>query len=99
MQPDNQVEIQELTEEEIKSVVSELRDFEPVYCKRCKNKNLKKRYFALSVPIDKVADRQVKKLLKEKFNLKYYGYYEGEKNIIVASKCPVCGGERMYWDY
>jgi len=95
------LEIRDLSEEESKKVVEPLKDFQPISCKRCGNKeDLKKRLFALNIPVNHSSvNKQIRRILKEKYNLKYYGYYEGEKSIIFNAKCPVCGSEKMFWDY
>ena len=95
------LEMRELSEEESKKAVEPLRDFQPMFCKKCGNKkDLKKRLFALSIPVNHSSvEKQIRRILKEKYNLKYYGYYEDEKNIIINAKCPVCGSEKMFWNY
>ena len=95
------VEVKELNKEEAEMVIDELKDFWPVACLKCDNKKgLKQRFFLLNVPIENaMIEKEINKILKEKYDLKHFGYYMNEKTVIVASKCPVCSSEDIFWDY
>lgn len=95
------VEIKELNREEAENVIDELKDFWPITCMNCNNKkNLKQIFFLLNVPVENaLIEEEVKKILKEKYDFEHYGYYVGERTVIVSSKCPVCGSEEIFWDY
>ena len=95
------IEINELNREEAENAINELRDFWPTACMNCDNKrNLKQRFFMLNISIENaMIEKEINKILMEKYALKHFGYYMNEKTVIVASKCPVCGSEDIFWDY
>ncbi len=95
----NEINIKEISKEEVKKVSEDLRDFNPVKCLACGNKKkIVQRFFILNVSAGS-NHRKVKKALKDKFGLTYYGYDDKNKKVITTAKCPECDGEKMDWDY
>ena len=96
-----EIEIKEVGKEEVLKLSRGLIDFNPEKCLTCGNeKNIVQRFFLLNVSLESESvHRKVKKILKEKFGLTYYGYCDNNKNLITTGKCPECDGEKMNWDY
>ena len=95
------IEIIEINNEKAEETAEELKDFYPIACIKCNNKEgLAPIFFLLNIPVENaLIDKEVKKILKEKYDLEHFGYYLNEKTVIVASKCPICGSNDIFWDY
>jgi ribosomal protein S27E len=96
------IEIRELTNDEISTLSGEITDFGPVRCMDCQNvKGLVRRLFLISVsPENKLIEQETKQIMEEKFNITHYGWWSGETpNILTVSRCPKCHSEHIIWDY
>lgn len=95
------IEIKELNRVEAEKVIDELKHFSPLACMECDSKKgLKQRFFLLNVPIENILiEKEIKRILKDKYNFEHFGYYISRKTIVVASKCSNCGSENIFWDY
>lgn len=93
--------IKEISAKETKKFSRCLIDFNPIKCVACGNKkNIVQRFFLLDVLVENESiHRKVKKALRNKYGLSYYGYNEKNKKVITTAKCPECDGEKMDWDY
>ena len=98
---DKEIGIKELSEKDAAKISNELALFNPKKCLGCGNKkNLVQRFFLLNLSIEnEFVHKKVKKLLQDRYGLSYYGYSEKNKSLITTGKCPLCDGEKMYWDY
>jgi hypothetical protein len=97
-----EIEIKEMTRDEIKNLPEELKGFGPFACLKCHNKEgLKAQWFMINVtPENRLIEKETQKILKEKFNINHYGNFSGEKQeLLTAAKCPKCGSEEIFWDY
>lgn len=95
------IQIKELSKEEVIRLNRDLVDFNPVVCLACGNKQgLKQRFFLSSHPLEsETVNKSFKKKLMETFRLTYYAYSDKDKKIITTAKCPECDGEKMDWDF
>ena len=95
------IQIREVNREEAAKINKELIDFNPEKCLACGNKkDIIQRFFLLNIPVkNEIIHKKVKKILRDKYGLTYYGYSENNKNLITTAKCPECDGEKMDWDY
>lgn len=96
------IEIRELTQDEINDLTDEIKDFGPVRCMNCHNeKGFTRRLFIISVsPENKLIEKETEHIMKEKFNIAHYGWRSGEDpNILTVSQCPKCKSEHIIWDY
>lgn len=97
-----EIEIRELTKDEICDFTDEIKDFAPVRCMNCHNeKEFTRRLFIINVsPENKLVEQETKYIMKEKFNVTHYGWWSGEDtNILTVSRCPKCQSEHIIWDY
>lgn len=97
-----EIEIQELTTDEINELPDEIKDFSPVRCMNCHNEEkFAKRLFMINVsPENKLIEQETKQIMKEKFNITHYGWWSGKTpNILTVSRCPKCTSEHIIWDY
>ena len=97
-----EIEIKEMSRDEIKNLPEELKGFSPFACLKCHNKErLKGRWFTLSItPENTLVEKEIQRILKEKFNINHHGNFGGgEQEFLTAAKCPKCGGEEMFWDF
>ena len=97
-----EIEIKELSRDEIKNLPEELKGFSPFACLKCHNKEgLKGRWFTLSItPENILVEKEIRKILEEKFGITHHGNFGGgEQEFLTAAKCPKCGGEEIFWDY
>ena len=96
------IEIRELTKDEISSLTEEIKDFGPVRCMNCHNeKGFTRRLFMINVsPKNRLIEQETEHIMKEKFNIAHYGWWSGEDpNILTVSRCPKCKSEYIIWDY
>jgi ribosomal protein S27E len=96
------IEIRELTNDEISTLSGEITDFGPVRCMDCQNvKGLVRRLFLISVsPENTLIEQETKQIMEEKFNITHYGWWSSETpNILTVSRCPKCHSEHIIWDY
>jgi len=96
------IEIKELTKEEIEKLPSEIREFTPVACMDCDNKEgLGQRFFELNVPTENaLVEKETGRIMKEKYGVEHCGHWGGyKKEVLTASKCPECGSENVFEDY
>jgi hypothetical protein len=97
-----EIEIRELTQDEIDNLRDELKGFGPVRCMNCQNeKKLVRRLFLINVsPENMLIELETKRIMEEQFNITYYGWWSGETpNILNVSRCPKCHSEHIIWDY
>jgi len=80
----------------------EIKDFGPVACMKCQNKeDIKARFFSINAaPENRLIEKENKRIMKEKYGINHYGNFTGgERDILTAAKCPKCGSEEVFWDY
>ena len=97
-----EIDIRELTQEEIDNLNDEIKEFGPVRCMNCQNeKGFTRRLFLINVsPENRLIEQETKHLMEEQFNITHYGWWSGEDpNILTVSRCPKCDSERIIWDY
>ena len=97
-----EMEIKEMSGEEIKNLPEELKGFGPFACLNCHNKEgLKARWFTLSItPENMLVEKEIQRIMKEKFDINHHGNFGGGKQeFLTAARCPKCGGEAIFWDY
>jgi len=97
-----EIEIKEMSMDEIKNLPEELKGFSPFACLKCHNKEgLKGRWFTLSIsPENILVEKETQRILKEKFNINHHGNFGGgKKHYLTATKCPKCGSENIFWDF
>jgi len=97
-----EIEIREMTKDEINNLPGELKGFSPFACLKCHNREgLKARWFTINVtPENRLVELEAQRILKEKFNISHHGNFSGGKQeLLTAAKCPKCGGEEIFWDY
>lgn len=97
-----EIEIKELTRDEIKDLPEELKGFGPFACLKCHNKEgLKARWFTINVTLEnRLVELETQRIMKEKFNITHHGNFSGGKQeLLTAAKCPKCGCEEIFWDY
>lgn len=95
-------EINELSEEEIVGLPSELKDFGPIACMKCHFEDaMKIRFFrAAPMPECRQEEENLEKEMKTQFNISHFGnWVTGKELILNASKCPNCGSEEIFFDY
>lgn len=97
-----EIEIKEMTRDEIKNLPEELKGFGPFACLNCHNKEgLKPRWFTLSItPENILVEKEIQRIMKEKFYINHHGNFGGgEQEFLTAARCPKCSGEEIFWDY
>lgn len=97
-----EIEIREMTRDEIKNLPEELKGFGPFACLKCNNKEgLKGRWFTLSIsPENMLVEKEIQRIMKKKFSITHHGNFSGEEQeFLTAAKCPKCSGEEIFWDY
>jgi hypothetical protein len=97
-----EIEIKEMTKDEIKNLPEELKGFGPFACLNCHNKEgLKARWFTLSItPENILVEKEIQRIMKEKFDINHHGNFGGgEQEFLTAARCPKCSGEAIFWDY
>jgi hypothetical protein len=97
-----EINLRELTQDEISSLSDEIKDFGPVRCMNCHNeKGFTRRLFIINVsPENQLIEQETKRIMKEQFNIIHYGWWSGEDpNILTVSQCPKCKSEHIIWDY
>ncbi len=97
-----EIEIQELTTEEIQRLPDEIKDFKPCACLHCHNKTgMNARIFSINVsPENRLIEQQTSRILKEQFGISHHGGWSGgDQDFLTASRCPRCGCEEVFWDY
>jgi hypothetical protein len=97
-----EINIRELTQDEISSLTEEIKDFSPVRCMNCHNeKGFIRRLFMINVsPENRLIEQETEHIMKEKFNITHHGWWSGEDlNILTVSRCPKCNSEHIIWDY
>ena len=95
------IEIRELNAKEVK-LPEEFECFGPVECMNCKNNaGFKIRYFELSISNENMLiDKEIKRLMTEKYGIKDYGTIAGgDKEILTSSKCPKCDSSEIFEDF
>ncbi|MBD3203183.1 hypothetical protein GF327_02735 [Candidatus Woesearchaeota archaeon] len=95
------IEIKELEKEKV-NFPEGFKNFGGIECMNCKNrKKIKTRYFQLSHDIEnRLIDKQIKKIMKDKYGIEKYGHISGgEKEILTSAKCPKCGSEDVFMDF
>ncbi len=96
------IEIKELTKEEIEKLPSESKDFLPMACMNCKNEgHIPAKFFIVNCDVENMMiDEEIKRIMKEKYNINDYGVMStGKETIFTFAKCPKCGSENIFWDY
>jgi len=97
-----EIEIKEMSRDEIQNLPEELKGFSPFACLNCHNKEgLKARWFTINLaPENRLIEKETVKIMKEKFDINHHGGFSGGKQeLLTAAKCPKCGSEEMFWDY
>jgi len=97
-----EINIRELTQDEINKLTDEIKDFNPVRCMNCHNKKgFIRRLFMINVsPENRLIKQEIGHIMKEKFNITHHGWWSGEDlNILTVSRCPKCNSEHIIWDY
>jgi hypothetical protein len=97
-----EIEIRELTKDEMNLLDGEVADFIPVRCMNCQNEEgLTRRLFKINAfPENLLIEQETKQIMQEKFNIGHYGWWSGKKiNILTVSKCLKCQSEHVFWDY
>jgi hypothetical protein len=97
-----EIDIRELTQDEIDNLSDEIKGFGPVRCMNCQNeKGFTRRLFLINVsPENRLIEQKTKHLMEEQFNITHYGWWSGEdQNILTVSRCPKCHSELIIWDY
>jgi hypothetical protein len=95
------IEVKELKSDEV-NLPEDFKGFGPIECMKCKNKGgFKTRYFELSHTNENMLiDKEIKKIMKEKFGIEDYGYIGGgEKEILTSSECPKCKSKEIFEDF
>ena len=69
-----EIEIKEMTRDEIKNLPEELKGFGPFACLNCHNKEgLKARWFTLSIaPENILVEKEIQRIMKEKFDINHH---------------------------
>lgn len=96
------IEIKEMSREEIKNLPEELKGFGPFACLNCHSEEgLKARWFTLSTaPENMLVEKEIQRIMKEKFDIHHHGNFGGgEQEFLTAARCPKCSGEEIFWDF
>ncbi|HER45523.1 MAG TPA: hypothetical protein ENO12_01755 [Thermoplasmatales archaeon] len=97
-----EIEIHELTTEEIDQLPDEIKDFKPYACLHCHNKTrMNARIFSINVsPENRLIEQETQRIMKEQFGISHHGGWSGgDQEFLTASQCPRCGCEEIFWDY
>jgi len=97
----SKIEIKELKPSEVK-MPDGFEGFGPIECMRCKSREgFKTRYFELSHPNENMLiDKEIKRIMKEKFGLEDFGHFGGEeKEILTSSECTKCKSKDVFEDF
>ncbi len=95
------VEIKELTADEVE-LPEEFDTFGSIACMNCNNhEKIKTRYFELNTANENIfIDREIKRIMKKKYNIKDYGCIAGgDKEILTYTECQKCGSTNIFEDF
>jgi hypothetical protein len=96
------IDIRELTDDEIRALPREITEYGPVRCMDCQNeKGLVRRLFLINVsPENILIEQETRRIMEEKYHVAHFGWWSGKTpTILTVSRCSNCRSEHVIWDY